>query len=418
MFTIPPKSKVKINYIATGTYGFALTDTDDKVLEYCNTYNTSVTEHTFSYQENECKLYVSASKFSSGYYDTEKGTKNLFNTIVNNLNELNKDVTAENYWKGKTLWWCGTSIPAGGNTNYPNIVSKNLDCTVINKAVGGSMCRANVRTGDYHGALFDNITSALSMTKEEIELFITNYASIQPYLRSGAPATLSDSNKARLRAASFEDRLLPYLDGTYPMPDLFVIDHGHNDWKYTLSNGNSDITLEPTVANIGGELAEDTFMTANNNAKLESFLGSLANIDSSKKAEFIASLNRNCYIGAINFIITLILKYNPRARIVFISNYEYENGDTPVYAPLITAQEYNANGWAFPLCEVYKYLGFSNHIIPGTKDYWASAGYTSTKDLDVFKIYCPDNVHPHSDTSGITNRIYAGVISEFLKKCR
>lgn len=320
------------------------------------------------------------------------------------------------YWKDKNIWWCGTSIPAGG---YPLIVGTNLGAKVTNKAVGGSMCRANVRTGDYVGANFDNITSCLTMTKAEIESFITNYATIQPTLTGNAPETLSASNLSRLRAASFEDRLIPYLDGTYDFPDLFVIDHGHNDFKYKMPDGTtSDITLEPTVSNISqGVLAEDTYMTANNNEKLESFFGSLSNIKPSDLAGFVASLNRNCYKGAINFIVTLILKYKPTARIVFISNYEDENGNHPAYAPLITAQEYNAKSWAFPLFDVYRKLGYSNHIVPGSKNLYAGS-YSYDYDMDVFNVYCPDGVHPHSQPNGISNEIYAGLLAEFLKTCR
>lgn len=337
-----------------------------------------------------------------------------------------------NYWSDKTIWWCGTSIPAGSDAtlgseetiagNYPTQVGNNLNATVINKAVGGSMCRANVRTGDYNGANFSNITSCLSMTKEEIEDFIANYDSIKGKLTGGAPDSLKQSDLNRLRAASFEDRLLPYLNGTYPMPDLFVLDHGHNDFKYNLSNGQSDIGLEPTIENISStELAEDSYMTADNNAKLESFFGSLANIPSVQKEAFIASLNRNCYIGAMNFIITLILRYNPHARIVFISNYEYENGDNISYSPLIPAQEELASSWAFPLCRVWQYLGFSNHIIPSSMN-WFNSEYPSvtqtSSDVTCFRAYNPDKVHPHSDITGDANAVYAGVISEFIKTCR
>lgn len=337
-----------------------------------------------------------------------------------------------NYWRDKTIWWCGTSIPAGSDEtlgseetiagDYPTQVGNNLGATVINKAVGGSMCRANVRTGDYNGANFSNITSCLSMTKEEIESFISNYDSIKDNLTGGAPESLSETYLDRIRSASFEDRLLPYLNGTYTMPNLFILDHGHNDFKYTLSNGKSDIGLEPTTENISsGELAEDTYMTASDNAKLESFFGSLANIPSDQKESFIASLNRNCYIGAMNFIITLILRYNPHARIVLISNYEYENGVGAYYAPLIPAQEMLSKSWAFPLCKVWKYLGYSNHIIPSSKD-WFNRTFSDlspvTKDITVYKAYLPDDVHPHSDITGQANNIYAGIISEFIKRCR
>ena len=91
------------------------------------------------------------------------------------------------------------------------------------------------------------------------------------------------------------------------MPDLFVIDHGHNDWKYRDANGNIDIELEPTVENIkNGLLAEDTYMIANDYANLKRYFGDLSDFPQDKLEEFAASVNRNCYKGAVNFIMTLI----------------------------------------------------------------------------------------------------------------
>ena len=424
VFNIPANKRVHITATNSGSYGFALTDTSNKVLEY---FSSGIYgEYTFAAHPYATKLYVSLQKYLSGKTYTEVPVTEY----AKELDEKIERIEQLTRWGGKTIWWCGTSIPAGSDVtipgaeetiagNYPKEVGNDLKANVINKAVGGSMCRANVRTGDYVGANFSNITSCLSMTKEEAEAFIANYDNIKGSLTGNPPASLSASDIARLRAASFEDRLLPYLDGTYNMPDLFVIDHGHNDFKYKLSDNSSDIGLEPTTSNIGNELAEDTFMTANNNAKLESFFGSLADIPSARKAEFIASVNRNCYIGAVNFIVTLILKYNPHARILFISNYEYEDGASIAYAPLIPAQESLAASWAFPLCKVYEYLGYSNHIIPGSKA-WFNATYPAqtpvTTDITVYKSYLPDGVHPHSDITGIANNNYAGIISEFIRK--
>lgn len=406
---IPANERVKVYFSSkSGTYGFALCDTDGKVLEFTANNVGEDDYYVFAAQPSASVLYASSAKFASAVIVTDVTVKNAIKLLWKK----------RDYWNGKTIWWCGTSIPAGG---YPQIVGAMLGATVINQAVGGSMCRANVRTGDYVGANFDNITSPLSATKEEIEAFITNYDSIKSGLVGTVPESLSDAQLTRLRAASFEDKLLPYLDGTEDMPDLFVIDHGHNDFKYLLSNNTSDIGLEPTVANIGEELAADSFMTANDCAKLESFMGSFDDIPSAKKADFVASLNRNCYIGAVNFIITLILHYNPRARIVFISNYEYEDGIHTSYAPLIPAQESLAESWAFPLCEVWKKYGYSAHFIPGSKT-WFNTKYpavtAATTDVQVAKIYTPDGVHPHSDPSGNANRVYAGILAEWLKSIR
>ena len=115
---------------------------------------------------------------------------------------------------------------------------------------------------------------------------------------------------------------MPYLDGTNPMPDLFVIDHGHNDQFQIGLDGLSDLWVVPNKANQNsGVLAADAYMSNNNFAKLKvamnDDLSGITDIDG-----FAASLNRNSLQGAFNFLITLILRYNPYARIVIVSDYD------------------------------------------------------------------------------------------------
>lgn len=396
-YVIPANVSVTITMKTGGSYGFARTDANDFVLESCS--NSDCNYYTFSSREYTTYLYVSDVKVES----------------INSWNVYNND----NYWSGKSIWWCGTSIPAGG---YPLLVGNELGAMVYQESVGGSMCRANVSTGDYNGANISNITSSLSMTIEEANLFISNYDTLRSLEKNSSwPETLSESYKNRIVSGSFEKKLLPYLNGTKPMPDLFVIDHGHNDWKYKDVNGNIDIELEPTVENIqNGLLAEDTYMTANNYANLKKYFGDFSDFPEEKLQEFAASVNRNCYKGAVNFIVTLILKNNPQARIVFISNYEYNNGYNKAYYNVIDAQMALAEDWCFPICEVYKYLGYSDKIIPGTKEYMSEKypEYDFEQDVTVYEIYNVDKVHPSSDTTGVANEIYAGIISSFLKTIR
>ena len=69
-----------------------------------------------------------------------------------------------------------------------------------------------------------------------------------------------------------------------------------------------------------GKVAVDTWMTANNYANLKTALNSdISGVEN--LSQFASTLNRNTFKGAMNFIITLILRYNPRARIIIISDY-------------------------------------------------------------------------------------------------
>ena len=399
MFEIPIGAEVYIEPVGGGSYGFALCDVNDCVLEY----TTNAASYTFQARGIKTHLWASVPKLGSSVYRIE-------------VSEA--DHVCTNYWTGKTIWWCGTSIPAGG---YPELVGEMLGADVINTAVGGSMCRANVRLGDYNGANISNITSALTMTSEEAEAFISNYDELKSLSgNSSWPTQLTELQMQRVRNGSFEVKLMPYLDGTYPMPDLWIIDHGHNDWKYRDSKGNIDIALQPTRANItSGELAEDTYMTETIDgvkyARLQKYLGSFDDINPAVLDEFVCSLNRNCYYGALNFMTTLILVHNPQARFMMIGNYSNEHSGETGYASLIPAQQTWAADWCFPFCDIASCFGTSQHIIPGTKD-WMNEGFSY--DTDVFHIYCPDGVHPSSDDTDTALHIYAGIIAEFIKQHR
>ena len=188
LFIIPAGAQVHIEPASGGSYGFALCDSNDNVIEY----TTNAAKHTFEKQYTETHLWASAPKLGNTYY-----------TITYKEPE-------SNYWTGKTIWWCGTSIPAGG---YPQIAGEMLGANVINTATGGSMCRANVRTGDYNGVNISNITSSLSMTLEEAESFISNYDAIRRLDRNGSlPATLESSYMKRIRQGSFEGNRLRIPD--------------------------------------------------------------------------------------------------------------------------------------------------------------------------------------------------------------
>lgn len=235
--------------------------------------------------------------------------------------------TSPSLWTGRNILWLGTSIPAGKDpeagegtgSTYPALVRTLLGATGTNEARGSSCVRINASTGTYDGMKFTHFLRALTRTNDECKDIIDNWNNYKTYYT--AHDTLTADEKATIRGHSFEQILLPYLDGSKTMPDLFVIDHGHNDTNPCGVDGLSDLWIEPTLDMIeSGILAEDTYMVANDYAHLKTALNNnLSGI--TDKAAFAASLNRNCFKGAMNFLITLILSYNPYARIVIISDY-------------------------------------------------------------------------------------------------
>ena len=231
------------------------------------------------------------------------------------------------YWAGKRLLWMGTSIPAGSDPDagsgtgatYPTMVARQLGANVTNIAKGSSMLRIGSSTGKWNGMPFNHFLRAVTRMKAEADAIAADWANIYPDVPS-APSALTASHIEIMKNISFETLLVPYLDGTKPAPDLFVIDYGTNDYANG-ADGERDFWIAPTAENIAaGILAEDSYMTANDYANLKLALNNdLSGI--TDLPGFAASLNRNCFQGACNFLITLILRYKPYARIVIVSHY-------------------------------------------------------------------------------------------------
>lgn len=232
------------------------------------------------------------------------------------------------YWTGKRFLWMGTSIPAGSDPDagqgsgatYPALVSSYLGASVNNIAKGSSCVRANASDGAYTGFNFNHFIRSVTRMVDECDAIAANWDSIKTNILN-APTTLTESHITTMKNHSFENLLIPYLNGTNDMPDLFVIDYGHNDVRPKGIDGGRDLWVKPTSANISnGLLADDTYMTANNYANLKlamnSNLSGISDIDA-----FAASVNRNCLQGALNFLITVILSRNPYARIALVSDY-------------------------------------------------------------------------------------------------
>ena len=181
------------------------------------------------------------------------------------------------------------------------------------------MIRIGSSTGAWDSIPFSHFIRAITRMDNEVDELVSNWANIYESIPN-APAELTESHISTMKSHSFENLLVPYLDGTNTSPDVFVIDYGHNDYANGI-NGERDWWIEPTIDNIeNGVLAADTYMTANNYANLKIALSDdLSGITDLNK--FAISLNRNCFQGAYNFLITVILRYKPYARIVVISDY-------------------------------------------------------------------------------------------------
>lgn len=376
------------------------------------------------------------------------------NTLKSTLN----DRVDPNYWTGKNIWWCGTSIPAAGywdinnTTSYPLIVGSILGANrVFNEAVGSSRAAAGSTVGD---GSYESVSRRMGDTIErKLEIFndcwtvdddeqtvingprrlnissiptINSYSSACTYrmqilsncyeIKLIAKYLLKDQNEhdsfLQNKFGSLYNKLIELHPDAYTYQgdiDLFVIDHSNNDTPITYSDINSvDITT---------------------------------------------------YVGALNIYVKLIQKYKPRATVVFISNYT----DSP--SGVIKTEGDVAANWHVPYCNLLEKIPVGNRSFKiSTRGYWdtnhvwhddgftwseTENEYTTNLDLSGMSsrvkgdlslsqvknrinprqengiwywdaclndIWMYDGLHPHSDRSFRCLNVYSQAIAGFLKQ--
>lgn len=273
---------------------------------------------------------------------------------------------------GKKIVWYGTSIPAAGKNGYGNYNSYPmrlgalLGATVFNEAIGSSPvhCRRSdfVSASNPYGFIepFDAASRCLSNSLVMQEWIINNYTMFRD-----APPTLTEADKEFIRSCSYENRIDKYLTKENE-PDIWVFDHGINDYmgsenEYSESDPYSTFTFQ----------------------------------------------------GGFNFLINRIKQYNPRAKIIIISNYEKQRNPTVAHY-----QEKVANRWEFPFYRLFDEMGWNNYTIT-TNGFWRE-GFWETKGgtnqtISYINIWCADNLHPHTDKTGRSLEYYARILFEHFK---
>lgn len=332
------------------SYGIAFYDANHAIL---GNYAFNFTGQRSFTSNNPSAVYFRATKPNG---DLQYSIASVIDlpALQDDVNSLKN--SSNSVWRGKTIYFCGTSIPQGG---YPEIVCDLLGATCVNKAIGSSVLRKALRDGGGF-TQFDPVTT----DENYVRAFTATKAEKQALFGSTA-----------YDQYSYEELLLPYLNGTYPMPDLFVIDYsaddkvraGKNDPYFAAIN-----TAENAALPADYPLAEDT-MTA------------------SRGVQF----NRNSYTGAALFIVDLILQYNPQARIMFMG---FQNRE--LRPRQMEAQKVVSDYWQVPYYPLSDFLGWSNNIVYNSMAKFNSKyspTYTTTEDVSTMKMWCPDGIHPHSN---------------------
>lgn len=294
---------------------------------------------------------------------------------ISSVKQYIDNKVAESDLKGKKIVWFGTSIPAGGyiganvSRNYPSYIASKYNCTVYNEAVGSSCAHCkelNAISEENPYGFNPNFTLSsrcLSNSLEEMQWIIDHY---NDSFWTNKPAYLDDQTKQEIKSFSYENKLDKYLTAE-TFPDLFVFDHGYNDYISNTDNYT------------GHEYEPYTLQ------------------------------------GALNILIKRIYDYNPEAKIVIIGNYKWQTRNGMV----CEEQEAVAQRWDIPMFDTWHYTGLSNEMIH-TDFTWVNNGGTWSKQsaashLETLNnILLPDGVHPHSRPDDLIINRMANAIGKWM----
>ena len=351
---------------------------------------------------------------------------NLENSIeeINNLignNTTNKTIverieTVENYTvpdaRSKVLW-IGTSIPAGdiqhgnngtsqsittnlGSNNYPKMVADALGFTLYNNARGSSFLCFYPSSEDgtdkwasasdwqeYSSEVYKGYSLSASFAQVD-EKFGPNGLNCPQWLINN------------FKSYSYESLVIPYIDGTLANCDTVVIDHGYNDRSVILNEASWHPGDGETQFKVGSGRnwllkLQDPFETT-----LEAetyFQGKWWNDESVS--------SKKHYMSALIFLAKKIWAVNPRIKII-IGNYFASKSNTfgaefgnDRLAEFVNLANSACASWLRVNCvDVWKHTGLYNRNLAAGND---------------FQLFCPDGVHPHSDSTGRSNKIIAGI---------
>lgn len=344
----------------------------------------------------------------------------------------NKIETVENYVfpdsRAKVLW-VGTSIASsidywGVDNNYPKMVSDALRFTLYNNARPSSCLSRVVDPGWTTSAQYNAEPTAgrsLCMTKNEIDsTFRSRLNTIRRNER------LSSSWVENLlndwKSCSYEELIMPYIDGTIDSCDTVIIDHGFND-RFNILNfcqnfndpAKDNISYWP-ASDVGGDT--DYAYPVKNGNQGWYWLQHFGDPQYYAAHEYGRALwngvettpdFKNNYFGAMFYVIRKIWSVNPRIRIVignyFSKDYGYDSQSIYCTKFILEANKQLAKFCGLHCVNVQEYTALSNRQI-------ILSDGTQTTDMLIF---CPDGVHPGSDLTGQSCKVIAGAYINALR---
>ena len=295
-------------------------------------------------------------------WDTYLNTWSPWESVNKDLYEAKKELetkiqqSAEEKYFCNEVLWLGTSIPKEGR--YPERVAEELGFTLYNNAISSS---GIVKLeGHLH-----NGRDALDLSETKAEK-ILRYADYDE--TSGGYSNDEITWLINTKGTSYEDIVLPYINGTKANCKMIVLDHGYNDGRYITKQ------VQAGYASIDWE-----------------------------------STDRSTYTGAFRYLLEKIYAVNPEIIVViagYFSDNHHENSANYNTKDVCTMQQWVAEKYNLPLIPVWDLLHISDDIVIGSEgkslpgkngDEVFPNGFSSHRQ------FCTDTVHPSVGGPGTWN---------------
>ena len=388
--------------------------------------------------------YVTETELTNKGYATTASVNQQVTTLENEDKSLSSRITKlENNSiidARASVLWLGTSIPSGDisidpqqNNTYPKMVADALGFELYNMAKAGSMvswypATPNWTTSAQVAAEFAT-AYCLSATRQEI---YDKYYTVLETIRQneGLSTTWRDDYLNDFMDSSYETRIIPYIDGTIAKCDGVVIDHGFNDRGNIFNVCNQHITADKDSISVWGPGSGAdgveypviggnagwywlTHLADNRYYDGEVYMNTVYAVANGLAGNDTGGM-RGEYFGAMSYIIAKIQQIDPRIRIV-IGNYFSQDYGTALgdgmnsfqTKYILQANQSIADYYGFPCVNTYKHTGLRNRTIRKPDGTYISDMYW----------FCPDGVHPSSDTTGLSNSIIASAYVAQIKGC-
>ena len=377
--------------------------------------------------------YVTDTELTNKGYATKTNLDTLANRVTKVENMTSLDMRA-------SVLWLGTSIPAGDisidpqqlNT-YPKMVADALGFDLYNMSKAGSLVSWYPQSPSWttSAQVAAEFATAYCLSATRQEIYDKYYNVLETIRRNeGLSTTWRDDYLNDFMDSSFETRIIPYIDGTIAKCDGVVIDHGFNDRGNIFNVCQQHVTADKDSISVwgpgsGAEGVEYpvtggnagwwwlTHLADNRYYDGEVYMNTVYAVANGLAGSDTGGM-RGEYFGAMSYIIAKIQQVDPRIRIV-IGNYFSQD-----YGPalgdgmnsfqtkyILQANQSIADYYGFPCVNVYKHTGLRNRTI-------RKPDGTTISDMYWF---CPDGVHPSSDTTGLSNSIVASAYVAQIKGC-